>query len=73
MPSRRLVLRMETGSNVAASRRRSVVASVTALYLGRVWRDVLHSVLTWAGIGGLWLWVYYFLNLTLILREGFAV
>jgi len=48
-------------------------ASMMVLYLGRVWRDMFYGILIWAGMGGLWLWVYYFLNLMLILREGFAV
>ena len=48
-------------------------ASAIVLYLGRVWRDKFHSVWTWAGMAGLWGWVYYFLNLILILREGFAI
>ncbi len=50
-----------------------VVASATVLYLGRVWRDEFRGILIWGGVAGLWLWVYYFLNLTLILREGFAI
>lgn len=49
------------------------VASAIVLYLGWVWREEFHGVLIWAGVVGLWLWLYYFLNLTLILREGFAV
>ena len=48
-------------------------ASVVVLYLGRIWLDRFRGVLIWAGLAGLWLWVYYFLNLTLVLREGFAV
>jgi hypothetical protein len=50
-----------------------IAASATVLTLGRVWRRAFRGVLIWAGMAGLWLWVYYFLNLTLILREGFAV
>jgi hypothetical protein len=50
-----------------------IVASATVLYLGRVWRDEFRGLLIWGGMAGLWLWIYYFLNLTLILREGFAV
>jgi hypothetical protein len=48
-------------------------ASVMVLYLGRVWRHAFRGILIWAGMAALWLWVYYFLNLTLILREGFAI
>jgi len=48
-------------------------ASAVVLYLGRVWQDEFRGVLIWAGMAGLWLWVYYLLNLTLVLREGFAV
>jgi hypothetical protein len=50
-----------------------IVASATVLYLGRVWRDEFRGILIWGGMAGLWLWIYYFLNLTLILREGFAI
>jgi hypothetical protein len=50
-----------------------VAASAMVLYLGRVWRDEFRGILIWGGMAGLWLWVYYFLNLTLILREGFAI
>ncbi len=50
-----------------------IVASALVLYLGRVWRDEFCSVWIWGGMAGLWLWAYYFLNLTLILREGFAI
>ena len=50
-----------------------IVASAAPLYLGRVWRDEFRGILIWGGVAGLWLWVYYFLNLTLILREGFAI
>jgi hypothetical protein len=50
-----------------------VFASATVLYLGRVWRRAFRGVLIWAGMAGLWTWVYYWLNLILILREGFAV
>jgi hypothetical protein len=50
-----------------------IVASATVLYLGRVWRDEFRGLLIWGGMAGLWLWIYYFLNLTLILREGFAI
>jgi hypothetical protein len=49
-----------------------VVASVTVLYLGWVWKDALHGLLIWAGLAALWLWFYYFMNLMLILRAGFA-
>jgi len=49
-----------------------IVASAMALHLGRVWRDEFRGILIWGGVAGLWLWVYYFLNLTLIMREGFA-
>jgi hypothetical protein len=48
-------------------------ASAIVLYLGRVWRSAFRSIFMWAGMAVLWLWVYYFLNLTLILREGFAI
>ena len=48
-------------------------ASALVLYLGRVWRDKFYSPLIWAGLASLWSLVYYFLNLILILREGFAV
>jgi hypothetical protein len=48
-------------------------ASAIVLYLGRVWRSAFRSIFMWAGMAALWLWVYYFLNLTLILREGFAI
>ncbi|UCC64641.1 MAG: hypothetical protein JSV36_06235 [Anaerolineae bacterium] len=48
-------------------------ASALVLYLGRIWRDRFYSLLIWAGLASLWSLVYYFLNLTLILREGFAV
>jgi len=50
-----------------------LAASATVLYLGRVWQRAFRSILMWAGMAALWLWVYYFLNLTLVLREGFAV
>jgi hypothetical protein len=50
-----------------------VFSSATVLYLGRVWRSAFRSIFMWAGMAALWLWVYYFLNLTLILREGFAI
>jgi hypothetical protein len=50
-----------------------IVASATVLYLGRVWRGEFRGLLIWGGMAGLWSWVYYFLNLTLILREGFAI
>jgi hypothetical protein len=50
-----------------------IVASATVLYLGRVWRDEFRGIVIWGGMAGLWLWLYYFLNLTLILREGFAI
>ena len=50
-----------------------LAASAMVLYLGRVWRKKFRGVLIWAGMAGLWVGVYYFLNLTLILREGFAV
>ncbi|MBC8445651.1 MAG: hypothetical protein H8D74_00480 [Chloroflexi bacterium] len=50
-----------------------IVASAMVLYLGRVWRRAFRGIVIWAGMGGLWLWVYYFLNLTLVLREGFAI
>ena len=50
-----------------------IFASATVLYLGRVWRRAFRGVLIWAGMAGLWAWVYYWLNLILILREGFAV
>jgi hypothetical protein len=50
-----------------------IVASATVLYLGRVWREEFRGIVIWGGMAGLWLWVYYFLNLTLILREGFAI
>jgi hypothetical protein len=49
------------------------VASAVVVYVGRIWQDRLHSILIWAGMAGLWLWIYYFLNSILILREGFAV
>lgn len=48
-------------------------ASAVAVYLGWVWRDAFRGVLIWAGMAGLWVWTYYFLNLTLILRQGFAI
>jgi hypothetical protein len=50
-----------------------IFASAMVLYLGRVWRSVFRSMFMWAGIAALWLWVYYFSNLILILREGFAI
>jgi hypothetical protein len=48
-------------------------ATALTLYLGYVWRGVFHSILIWAGLAGVWMWAYYFLNITLILREGFAI
>ena len=50
-----------------------IFASAVVLYLGRVWRGAFRSIFMWAGMAALWLWVYYFLNLTIILREGFAI
>jgi len=49
------------------------VASAVVLYAGRRWQTKFHGILIWAGIASLWLVVYYFLNITLILRQGFAV
>jgi hypothetical protein len=51
----------------------AVAASAIALYLGRVWREGLDQPWIWAGLGGVWLGVYYWINLVLILRAGFAV
>jgi hypothetical protein len=48
------------------------IASLAALNLGRVWKEYDQNIFFWAGIAGLWLYVYYFLNLVLILRAGFA-
>jgi hypothetical protein len=51
----------------------ALAATALTLYLGYVWRGVFYSILIWAGLAGVWMWAYYFLNITLILREGFAI
>jgi len=50
-----------------------VCATLLTGSLGWTWREALRSVWTWAGLAGIWFWSYYWLNVVLILREGFAI
>jgi hypothetical protein len=53
----------------------AMIAFATLLtgFLGWTWREALRSIWTWAGLAGIWFWGYYWLNVVLILREGFAI